>query len=78
MQLYLSVRVHTPFVDGFLHQHYPGREPDVYDILASSQPIGRMAQPHEIASLALYLFSEEAPFITACDYPIDGGFFNLR
>lgn len=78
MQLYLSVRVHTPFVDGFLHQHYPGREPDVYDILARSQPIGRMAQPHEIASLALYLFSEEAPFITGCDYPIDGGFFNLR
>ena len=71
-------RVHTPFVDGFLHQNYPGREPEVYDILARSQPIGRMAQPHEIASPALFLCSEEASFITGCDYPIDGGFFNLR
>ena len=47
-------RVHTPFVDGFLHQNYPGREPEVYDILARSQPVGRMAQPREIASLALF------------------------
>ena len=48
------------------------------DILSRSQPIGRMAQPHEIASLALFLCSEGASFITGCDYPIDGGFFNLR
>ena len=51
-------RVHTPFVDGFLHQNYPGREPEVYEILARSQPIGRMAQPHEIASLARFLCSK--------------------
>lgn len=50
----------------------------LYDILARSQPIGRMAQPHEIASLALFLCSEEASFMTGCDYPIDGVFFNLR
>ena len=71
-------RVHTPLVDGFLHQSYSGREPEVYDILALSQPIGRMAQPHEIASLALFPCSEEASFITGCDYSIDGVFFNLR
>jgi NAD(P)-dependent dehydrogenase (short-subunit alcohol dehydrogenase family) len=71
-------RVHTPFVDGFLHQNYPGREQEIYDVLSRSQPIGRMAQPQEIASLALYLCSEEASFITGCDYPIDGGFFNVR
>ena len=71
-------RVHTPFVDGFLHQNYPGREREGFDVLARSQPIGRMAQPREIAALALFLCSEEASFITGCDYPIDGGFFNLR
>ena len=60
------------------HQNYPGREPEGYDILARSQPIGRMAQAHEIASLALLLCSEEASFITGCDCPIDGGFVNLR
>jgi NAD(P)-dependent dehydrogenase (short-subunit alcohol dehydrogenase family) len=46
--------------------------------LSKSQPIGRMAQPNEIAALALYLCSEEASFITGCDYPIDGGFVKLN
>jgi NAD(P)-dependent dehydrogenase (short-subunit alcohol dehydrogenase family) len=40
--------------------------------------IGRMGTPEEIACLALYLCSDEAAFITGCDYPIDGGFMNLR
>jgi NAD(P)-dependent dehydrogenase (short-subunit alcohol dehydrogenase family) len=71
-------RVHTPFVDGFLRKNYPGREPEMFDKLAKSQPIGRMAEPEEVASLALFLCSDEAAFITGVDYPIDGGFFNLR
>jgi 2-keto-3-deoxy-L-fuconate dehydrogenase len=71
-------RVHTPFVDGFLHRNYPGREQEMFEKLEKSQPIGRMAQPEEIASLALYLCSDEASFITGSDYPIDGGFMNLR
>jgi 2-keto-3-deoxy-L-fuconate dehydrogenase len=71
-------RVHTPFVDGYLRQHYPGREKEMFVKLSNSQPIGRMAQPHEVASLALYLCSDEASFLTGVDYPLDGGFFNLR
>jgi NAD(P)-dependent dehydrogenase (short-subunit alcohol dehydrogenase family) len=71
-------RVHTPFVDGFVRENYPGREQAMLDSLARSQPIGRMAEPREVASLALFLCSEEASFITGADYPIDGGFFNLR
>jgi NAD(P)-dependent dehydrogenase (short-subunit alcohol dehydrogenase family) len=71
-------RVHTPFVDGFLHRNYPGKEQEMFEKLEKSQPIGRMAQPEEIAALALYLCSEEASFITGSDYPIDGGFLNLR
>ena len=46
--------------------------------LSATQPIGRMAQPIEIAHLALYLCSNEASFITGCDYPIDGGFTYLN
>jgi NAD(P)-dependent dehydrogenase (short-subunit alcohol dehydrogenase family) len=46
--------------------------------LAQSQPIGRMGRPEEIGWLALYLCSEAASFITGVDYPIDGGYFNLR
>lgn len=71
-------RVHTPFVDGFLAKNYPGREQEQMAVLAASQPIGRMAKPDEIARLALYLCSDAASFVTGVDYPIDGGFFNLR
>ena len=71
-------RVHTPFVDDYLHKNYPGREKEMFEKLAKSQPVGRMAEPVEVASLALFLCSDEAAFITGVDYPMDGGFFNLR
>jgi len=71
-------RVHTPFVDGFVAKNYPGKEAEQMQVLAKAQPIGRMGTPAEIAVLALYLCSEEASFLTGVDYPIDGGFFNLR
>jgi len=71
-------RVHTPFVDGFLAKNYPGKEKEMFDKLSKTQPIGRMAKPEEIACLILYLCSDEASFITGCDYPIDGGFIKLN
>src|SRR5215212_3842035 len=71
-------RVHTPFVDGFIKKNYPGKEEEMFDKLSKSQPIGRMAKPEEIAQLILYLCSDEASFITGCDYPIDGGFIKLN
>lgn len=71
-------RVHTPFVDGFLAKNYPGREAEMFEKLSKSQPIGRMANPDEIAALMLYLCSDEANFITGTDYPIDGGFLTLN
>ncbi|MCS7005746.1 MAG: SDR family oxidoreductase [Cytophagales bacterium] len=71
-------RVHTPFVDNFIAKNYPGREAEIFEKLSHSQPIGRMAQPEEIAFLALYLCSDEASFVTGSDYPIDGGFIKLN
>ena len=71
-------RVHTPFVDGFLAKNYPGQEAEMYEKLAKTQPIGRMAKPIEVAYLALFLCSDEAGFITGCDYPLDGGFTRLN
>jgi 2-keto-3-deoxy-L-fuconate dehydrogenase len=71
-------RIHTPFVDGFIRRNYAGREEEVYRTLSQAQPIGRMGRPDEVAALALFLCSDDASFITGTDYPIDGGFFNLR
>ena len=71
-------RVHTPFVDGFISKTYPGKEEEMFEKLSKTQPIGRMAKPEEIGALALYLCSDEAGFITGCDYLIDGGFEKLN
>lgn len=71
-------RVYTPFVEGFLKKTYPGKEQEMIEKLSKTQPIGRMATPEEIAFLILYLCSDEAAFITGCDYPIDGGFVRLN
>lgn len=66
-------RVHTPFVDGYLTTHYPGREAEMFRKLSEYQPMGRMAQPEEVAALALYLCSDEAAFVTGQAFPLDGG-----
>jgi 2-keto-3-deoxy-L-fuconate dehydrogenase len=71
-------RIHTPFVDGFIQKNYPGKEKEMFEKLSASQPIGRMGKPSEVASLALYLCSDEAAFVTGSDYPIDGGFIRLN
>lgn len=71
-------RIHTPFVDGFLAQNYPGKEAEMFEKLSKTQPIGRMGTPQEVADLALYLCSDEAGFITGTDVPIDGGFIKLN
>lgn len=71
-------RVHTPFVDGYLAKNFPEDHEEMFQKLSQTQPIGRMAKPVEIATLALYLCSDEAQFITGTDYPIDGGFIKLN
>ena len=71
-------RVHTPFVDGFIRENYPGQEKQMFENLSKTQPIGRMGTPQEIADLALYLSSDEASFITGSNIPIDGGFVKLK
>ncbi len=71
-------RVHTPFVDGYLEENYPGREEEMFEKLSETQPIGRMGKPEEIAELALFLCSDESAFITGSNYTIDGGFSTLN
>jgi NAD(P)-dependent dehydrogenase (short-subunit alcohol dehydrogenase family) len=41
--------------------------------LESAVPLGRFAQPDEIAGMAVYLGSDEARFVTGAEFVIDGG-----
>ena len=70
--------VHTPFVDNYLKENYPGKEKEMFTQLEATQPIGRMAKPSEIASLATYICSDEASFVTGSAFDIDGGFTLLK
>jgi NAD(P)-dependent dehydrogenase (short-subunit alcohol dehydrogenase family) len=47
--------------------------PSVVASFTENAPIGRFAQPEEIASLATFLASDEASFITGTTHHIDGG-----
>ncbi|HOY97235.1 MAG TPA: SDR family oxidoreductase [Catalimonadaceae bacterium] len=71
-------RVHTPDVDQFLSRTYPGKEAEMFESLSKAQPIGRMGTVEDIASLVLYLVSDEAAYITGSNYNIDGGFMSVR
>ncbi|MFZ5782831.1 MAG: SDR family NAD(P)-dependent oxidoreductase [Pseudomonadota bacterium] len=44
-----------------------------WDALSRSRPLQRAATSEEIVNLALFLASDEASYVTACDYLIDGG-----
>ncbi|SEO58100.1 SDR family oxidoreductase, partial [Actinacidiphila rubida] len=43
------------------------------EALAAGVPLGRMGQPQEVASLALFLATSESSFITGTEIYVDGG-----
>jgi len=59
-------------VDTAMAREFAG-EPEAYEAMVQMQPVGRFAQPEEIASLVLLLASDESSFITGAVYTIDGG-----
>lgn len=64
-------RVETDFVKKRLEE-YPDPK-KAYEEMASTQAIGRMGKPEEIAAAVLYLASDEAAFVTGTALEIDGG-----
>jgi NAD(P)-dependent dehydrogenase (short-subunit alcohol dehydrogenase family) len=64
-------RVETDFVKKRLEE-YPDPK-KAYEEMASTQAIGRMGKPEEIAAAVLYLASDEAAFVTGTAIEIDGG-----
>jgi NAD(P)-dependent dehydrogenase (short-subunit alcohol dehydrogenase family) len=52
----------------------PGETPESLVLKRGGQvPMGRPAQPEEIANAALFLISDEASYITGVALPVDGG-----
>jgi len=52
----------------------PGETPETLVVKRGGQvPMGRPAQPEEIANAALFLISDEASYITGVALPVDGG-----
>ncbi len=59
--------VETPLVDSYL------RSENSRSAVARLHPIGRWAQPEEIAEVAVWLCSPAASFVTGANVPVDGG-----
>jgi 2-keto-3-deoxy-L-fuconate dehydrogenase len=65
--------VETPFVEGYLDKFHKENKEEVRAELRARQPVGRLGQPQEIASMVRYLASDEAAFISGSVFTIDGG-----
>jgi NAD(P)-dependent dehydrogenase (short-subunit alcohol dehydrogenase family) len=65
--------VETPFVEGYLEKFHKHNKEEMRAELRARQPIGRLGQPEEVASMVRYLASDEAAFITGSLFNIDGG-----
>lgn len=58
-----------------LHEraHSLGDHDEVWKSFVARQPMGRMAQPAEMAHLAVYLASDESAYATGANFIVDGG-----
>lgn len=61
---------------GFLNRIRPDGQ-DYLRSFGAAHPLGRIAQPTEVADTVLYLASAEASFITGALVPVDGGYTAL-
>jgi NAD(P)-dependent dehydrogenase (short-subunit alcohol dehydrogenase family) len=61
----------TPGLHGLTSS--PEEAAAMMDVLKSAAPIGRLADPSEIAAAALFLASDESSFVTGTELFVDGG-----
>jgi len=50
------------------------QNPDILKSLLRMIPLGRIAQPDEIAPMVLFLCSPAAAYVTGASFPVDGGY----
>ena len=60
----------TPMLKEFLGEQDPNK---AYENFKSTIPLGRLAEPNDVANACLFLSSEEANFITGVMLEVDGG-----
>jgi NAD(P)-dependent dehydrogenase (short-subunit alcohol dehydrogenase family) len=52
---------------------FDGAPQEMKDAIVSIIPMGRVGKPHEIATAALFLASDDSSFVTGIELFVDGG-----
>lgn len=63
--------IRTPLIDKVLGD--ASNRDEIFASWVATHPIGRLGQPEEVASLALYLASDASAFATGAEFRLDGG-----
>ena len=61
--------VNTPLVANMVNEN-----PEYHAMLMAAHPLGRIAEPEEIADAVIWLSSEKASYVTGIALPVDGGY----
>lgn len=66
--------VHPGIIDTPMFDDLAGGMPEVRAMIEQRIPMGRLAGPEEVASLVLFLLSDDAGYCTGREFVVDGGF----
>jgi len=61
--------VNTPLIADRVSEN-----PTTHEHLVASHPLGRMAEPEEVADVIVYLATSKSSYVTGVALPVDGGY----